>query len=242
MKYLAHLYGLVCMNKNLVITLIAIIALSSLLVFYFSSKTPMKETLTPEDSAIVYKNTKYGFNFSLPDNWEGYIVVQNSWEGVGVTGDVVETGLKFLIRNPKWTEAVPYEDLPIMVFTKSQWVAYENEEFAVSAAPIPATELATNNLYVFALPPRWDFDYSLDYKEAQEIMAGRPLQTFNVVTSTSVGAKLDINFVCEQALSYMTFTDGAAADQFVAECKEGEHLEVIKKYIADQNLSEGAAI
>lgn len=57
-----------------------------------------------------------------------------------------------------------------------------------------------------------------------------------------VAGKIDINAVCEGALSYMTFTDGAAADAFVAECKEGKRPEVIEKYKADMNLGDGAAI
>lgn len=48
--------------------------------------------------------------------------------------------------------------------------------------------------------------------------------------------KLDINFICERALAYMTFPDGVSANKFVAECIEGKHPEVIEKYRADMNL------
>lgn len=58
----------------------------------------------------------------------------------------------------------------------------------------------------------------------------------------TVSGKIDINAVCEGALSYMTFPDGASADAFVAECKEGKHPQVIEKYKADMNLGDGAAI
>ncbi len=61
------------------------------------------------------------------------------------------------------------------------------------------------------------------------------------VTPASQG-KLDINAVCEGALAYMSFTDGASADAFVAECKEGKHPEVIEKFKADMNLGAGAEI
>ena len=61
-------------------------------------------------------------------------------------------------------------------------------------------------------------------------------------TDTSDNSKLNINVVCEGALSYMTFTDGAAAEKFVAECKAGEHPEVIERYKADMNLGSGATI
>ncbi len=55
-------------------------------------------------------------------------------------------------------------------------------------------------------------------------------------------AKLDINVVCEGALAYMSFPDGESAEQFVAECKAGEHPEVIERYKADMNLGAGAEI
>ncbi len=55
------------------------------------------------------------------------------------------------------------------------------------------------------------------------------------------GAKININAVCEGALAYMSFPDGASADAFVAECKEGKHPEVIEQYKANLNL-DGAAI
>lgn len=43
-------------------------------------------------------------------------------------------------------------------------------------------------------------------------------------------AKLDINAVCEGALAYMTFEGGEAAAQFVADCKEGKHPEVVEQW------------
>ena len=55
-------------------------------------------------------------------------------------------------------------------------------------------------------------------------------------------AKLDINVVCEGALAYMSFPDGESAEQFVAECKAGEHPEVIERYKAEMNLGDGAEV
>ncbi len=60
-------------------------------------------------------------------------------------------------------------------------------------------------------------------------------------TNTATG-KIDINAVCEGALAYMTFTDGASADLFVQECKEGKHQEVIERWKADMNISSDVAI
>ena len=131
---------------------------------------------------IVYKNTEYGFNFTLPASWKGYTVVNNKWIGSSSTITIAtntQTGPKLLIRNPKWTATAPYEDIPVLVFTITQWNVYLAEKFNISAAPIQASELARNDKYVFALPPRWDYDYSIGFKEAQDILASKPLQAFN---------------------------------------------------------------
>ena len=54
-------------------------------------------------------------------------------------------------------------------------------------------------------------------------------------------AKINIQAVCESSLMYTSFTDGAAADAYVAECVEGKHPDVIQRYIDDMGL-DGAMI
>ena len=149
---------------------------------YFKlSGVTLTEVSNPSAVSISYKNTQYGFNFTLPSDWTGYTIVKNTWTGNPLTsGTKKQTGPKLLIRNPKWTEANHYEDIPVLVFTLAQWKSYAAENFAVSAAPIPATELGRNNTYVFALPPRWDFDYSTGYQEADTIVQSNPLTPFNL--------------------------------------------------------------
>lgn len=171
--------------KNKIIPILAVLVIMvAFWVFLSSSKdsvTPsIPDTNTISSTTLVYKNVAYGFDFTLPTDWQGYSIIKETWNGTALVGTSTPSGPKLLIRNPKWTESAPYEDLPILIFTISQWEAYTAETFAVSAAPIKATELARNNAYVFALPPRWDFDYSLEYKEAQDIMATNPLQPFDI--------------------------------------------------------------
>ena len=55
-------------------------------------------------------------------------------------------------------------------------------------------------------------------------------------------AKINIDAVCQGALSYMTFANGAAADAFVADCKAGKHPEVIQHYKEQMGISNDAAI
>lgn len=61
-------------------------------------------------------------------------------------------------------------------------------------------------------------------------------------SQTGAQGKIDINAVCEGALAYMSFPDGASAELYVTECKEGKHPEVIERYKADMNLGAGAEI
>lgn len=62
------------------------------------------------------------------------------------------------------------------------------------------------------------------------------------VSPAPAAGKLDINVVCESALAYMSFPDGESAANFVAECKAGEHPEVIERYKTDMGFSSDAAI
>jgi hypothetical protein len=144
------------------------------------SGNQLTETTHPNSTAVIYKNSDYGFTFSLPATWQGYTIVKSTWQGTALTSAAAPSGPKLIVRNPNWTTSAHYEDIPILVFTIAQWNSYRAENFAVSAAPIQASELARNNTYVFALPPRWDFDYSQGYKEAEDIVAGKPLRAFNL--------------------------------------------------------------
>ncbi len=77
-------------------------------------------------------------------------------------------------------------------------------------------------------------------KDGAEVFKG--MVESNASTKPPAQGKLDINVVCEGALAYMTFEDGESADAFVAECKAGEHPEVIERYKAEMNLDAGVEI
>lgn len=169
-----------------VLVLVVLVVLGAYLIFSPSKITtlptePTNPTPTPPaTTSVTYNNTDYGFTFSLPLDWKGYSIVKNTWNGQPLNSTPAQTGPKLLIRNPNWTEATHYEDIPIMVFTISQWNSYVAENFATSAAPFPAAELGRNNIYVFAIPPRWDFDYSQGYQEADTIVNSKSLHPFNL--------------------------------------------------------------
>lgn len=183
---------LIVLTLALAIGLVVVLAVAIYLSYFKSTPTPpITSSNASSTTQLIYKNTKYGFTFTLPLSWQGYSVITDMWKGNALvqTTDSNSTstlneskgGPKLILRNPKWTASAPYEDLPILIFTTAQWNAYTAEQFSIGAAPIKATELARNTTYVFALPARWNFDYSLGYEEAQDIMNGSPLRAFEAV-------------------------------------------------------------
>ena len=65
-----------------------------------------------------------------------------------------------------------------MVFTPDEWAEIQQEKLAVSAAPIPPSELGQNQNYVFALPPRYDYDFRTGFEEVEKIMQSNPLKAY----------------------------------------------------------------
>jgi hypothetical protein len=128
----------------------------------------------------LYENAEYGFTFTLPESWEGYQIVSDSWEGIGADQQQMENGQILLIRHPAWTEEKPRQDIPIMIFTIKQWTSLEKGEFHIGAAPIGPTILGQNNEYVFALPARYNFAFLEGYEEVETILQNNPLQPKNV--------------------------------------------------------------
>jgi hypothetical protein len=132
-------------------------------------------------SIMDYRNSQYGFSFTLPASWKGYSIVTDQWQGYtsGELGDVLaQQGPLISIRHPLWTSADPRQDIPIMVFTLPQWDSLQREEFHIGAAPIGPSELGRNAKYVFALPARYNFAFPTGWEEVQKILDGKPLHAF----------------------------------------------------------------
>jgi hypothetical protein len=128
---------------------------------------------------IEYTNRESGFRFTLPESWRGYRILWSDWSGPVLANNGHEEhslqGPKLVIRHPKWTEENPREDMPIMIFTIPQW----NQGPIVSAAPFGPSEIGRNCKYVFAVPPRWDYDFSEGYEEAEKLLGSSSLHTFS---------------------------------------------------------------
>ncbi|MDH7480274.1 MAG: hypothetical protein QHH02_09705, partial [Syntrophomonadaceae bacterium] len=133
-----------------------------------------------EAGPIVYRNSDYGFSFTLPVSWEGYTIVTGTWEGFAPGGaSAVERGPLVSIRHPQWTSQNPRQDIPIMVFTLAQWNSLQQGNFHIGAAPVGPRELGRNSRYVFALPARYNYAFPTGYEEVEQILAGNPLQADN---------------------------------------------------------------
>ncbi|MCK9187361.1 MAG: hypothetical protein PHS16_02405 [Candidatus Colwellbacteria bacterium] len=131
------------------------------------------------EGGLSYRNNEYGFSFSLPESWLGYSIVNSSWRGDGVGGPLgVEEGPIVSIRHPEWTEDILRQDIPIMIFTASQWTSLQNGEFHIGAAPIGPRELGRNSEYVFALPARYNFAFPVGFEEVEEIINSGALTVF----------------------------------------------------------------
>ncbi|HEX3985085.1 MAG TPA: hypothetical protein VHX13_00645 [Acidobacteriaceae bacterium] len=127
-------------------------------------------------ATIVYVNRQYGFRFTLPADCRGYSIVTDEWMGSAPANN--ERGPLLSIRDPRWTEEQPRQDIPIMIFTGAQWKLLQNGKLTVSAAPYDPGEIGRNRRYVFAIPPRYNFDEDPGYREVMEILKEHPLHAF----------------------------------------------------------------
>jgi len=161
-----------------------------------NTSTPSSSSTTTNSNSILYKNTKYGFSFTLPKSWQGFSTIIGSWEGNDVaSGKVSETGPMISIRHPQWSSKKTRQDIPIMVFTLEQWNLLQKDKFHIGAAPIGPNELGRNNSFVFALPARYNFASPNGYQEVEEILKNHPLKATQIVQSTDLKTVLLLNMM-----------------------------------------------
>jgi hypothetical protein len=148
----------------------------------FAGCTPSVATPLPTARpaiSIEYRNTEYGFSFSLPVSWKGYSIITDKWQGDTFNGQsevTVEQGPIISIRHPLWTSEHPEQDIPIMVFTLAEWNSLQQGNYSVSAGGI-TTELGRNAKYVFALYSRYNVTDLPGIEEVKTILEGNPLHT-----------------------------------------------------------------
>ena len=158
------------MNKKYLILAVGVIVVGA---SFLLSKLPVSAPVVKE---IIYTNNEYGFKITLPSTWAGYGVLDGKREVRDVsTGAVVSVAPTISIRHPLWTKQIPRQDIPVDIYTLSEWAGIKAEKYSVGAAPIPPSELARNAQYVFALPARYNFAYLEGYKEVEEILINKPV-------------------------------------------------------------------
>ncbi len=145
--------------------LIAVVIIAVVAFIYIQNSSPMAISTTPPSSTTttpptqnVYTNSQYGFQMTFPASWNGFTIATSSWTGNridGVETFAAYTGPRVTFKNPQTTPQQEWQDIPIMVFTPSQWDLVEQEKLAVSAAPIGPAKVGENAQYIFATPPRW---------------------------------------------------------------------------------------
>src|SRR5690242_122149 len=80
----------------------------------------------PPDLPLRYEDARYGLTFFLPATWRGYSapVEQVQDEKYSAAEDkqiVVGHTPMIVLRHPQWQTSAPYQDIPILVFTRAQW-------------------------------------------------------------------------------------------------------------------------
>jgi hypothetical protein len=131
-----------------------------------------------EIQPLCYTNGRYNLTFYLPANWQGYSVGVHMLEDTKYSPAedkqvVVGFTPMFILRNPQWQTNAPYQDIPIIVFTRDQWDALHRGELWPSLfAGGAMDELWHNEKYVFAMSSRtFGFDDQLKcWKETEEIV------------------------------------------------------------------------
>ena len=183
-------------NHPKVIRLVTVVVVILILIggYYVFNKKPVSDSNTPVATStptpsplpvplgISYVNAEYSFSISLPETWEGYMVIEDEWEGFEVNSTFEKpapiTGPLISIRHPDWEYKSPRQDIPIMVFTLAQWNDMKADKFHIGAAPINPSEIGRNSKYVFAIPARYNFAYLTGYEEVEQILTGDNFKAF----------------------------------------------------------------
>ena len=120
-------------------------------------------------------NAKYEFAFYLPASWQGYSVLTGQWNGQTYSpatdkSEETEHGPLLVLRNPQWKVGDPQQDIPVLVFTRSQWKRGRAGEFTIFAGGVQS-EISHNGNYVFAIHSRFNWDQSVKgAREAEDIV------------------------------------------------------------------------
>lgn len=130
----------------------------------------------PSSLPVRYRNAQYDLTFFLPAGWRGYSVsiMQLEDEKYSPAEDkqipVGHTPM-ITLRHPQWQASAPYQDIPILVFTRAQWDALHHGELWPSLfAGGVMEELWHNQGFVFAIFSRYNWGELTGAKEVADII------------------------------------------------------------------------
>ncbi len=123
----------------------------------------------PAGLPVHYHNAQYDLAFWLPEDWKGYAVMVQHWDGETYLSDkdkniVSAHGPIIVLRNPLWKTDDLYQDIPIYVFTRRQWDATHLGKYDAASAGGVIDELWHNDKYVFGIHSR-TFGFNEDLKD-----------------------------------------------------------------------------
>src|SRR5439155_5520944 len=117
----------------------------------------------PSDLPLRYHKAQCGLTFFLPASWQGYSVLIQQWDGETYSPAVdklvaVGHGPMIVLRLPQWRVSAPYQDIPILVFTRAQWDALHQGKLWPSLyAGGAMDEMWHNRKYVFGMSSRYNW-------------------------------------------------------------------------------------
>jgi hypothetical protein len=134
-------------------------------------------TSQPSSLPLRYHNARYGLTFFLPASWRDYSVSIQQLEDTTYSPAedkqiLVGHTAMITLRHPRWQASAPYQDVPILAFTRAQWDALHHGGLWPSLfAGGTMDELWHSQEHVFAMSSRYAFDDSVrEWKEAADIV------------------------------------------------------------------------
>jgi len=130
----------------------------------------------PTGFPLRYCNSEYGLTFFLPESWRGYSIVTGQWEAEAyspVADKLVaaDHGPMIVFRNPKCKTSDPHQDIPVLMFTRSQWDAFHDGKLGSLYAGGVIYEMWHNDKYVFGIYSRYNANDSVKgWDEAAAIL------------------------------------------------------------------------
>ncbi len=137
----------------------------------------LKVSSQPSGLPLRYHDAQYGLAVALPAGWRGYSVSVQQLEDeryspVEDKQIIVGHTPMITLRHPQWRAGAPYQEIPILAFTRAQWDALHRGELWPSAfAGGTMDELWHNENFVFAMSSRYNAaDEVRGWKEVGEII------------------------------------------------------------------------